>query len=151
MNRFLPLFFCLIAMYGGCQLYKINDGTSSQSNIENQKALCERGVKTTAILLPEYTEMGSGSFFFDYEYEVNGKKYTTIVNRDDESPDPTVEVTYNPDNPELETRTNPCETYEKIKSKPSSYPSWLSSAGAIIFILGLGYLQSSVVALFRKS
>ncbi len=54
--RFLPLLLSLVFLYGGCQLFTINKGKSSDDDKAKQKALCENGVEAIGLLQNEYTE-----------------------------------------------------------------------------------------------
>lgn len=148
MNRFTPLIVCLLLMLGGCQLFKINDGRSSAENKEEQQALCEKGVKANAILQDEYTEMevaSSVSYLYKYDYEVNGKTYTGNLTKDEELQIPIIAITYNPDNPESVTTTDPCAVYAKIKDMPATWPQWIEYIGVGAFLLGLAFAKSSAV------
>ncbi len=151
MNRFLPLILCVLFMYGGCQMFKINEGKTSETQKKTNQDLCEKGIKTTAILQDEYTEMEVGSsvsYMYKYDYNVNGKTYTGKITKREELTVPVLEVTYNSENPESVTTTNPCEVYAKIKDLPSRWPQWFEYVGAGLFLLSLGFVKSSAIRAF---
>jgi hypothetical protein len=148
MNRFLPLILSALCLYGGCKLANINSGKTSEANKETKKSLCENGVKTTAILQNEYTEMEIGSsvsYQYKFDYEVDGKTYTGNHSVSEELAIPILEVRYDKTNPSSVTTSDPCVTYEKIKDLPGKYPDWMEYVGIGIFLLGLGFGQSSIV------
>ncbi len=148
LSRFIPLILCLVTMYGGCQMFKINDGKTNENTKITAKDLCEKGVKVMAVIQNEYTEMEVGSsvsYQYKYDYDVNGKKYTGNISKKEELEIPVIEITYNPDHPESSTTVDPCKTYAAIKDNPGRWPQWMEMVGAGIFILGLGFVQSSAV------
>ncbi len=152
MSRFLPLILSIFCLYGGCKLANINSGKTSEANKATKKSLCENGVKTTAILQNEYTEMEIGSsvsYQYKFDYEVEGKTYTGNHSVSEELAIPILEVQYDKSNPSSVTTIDPCATYEKIKDLPGKYPDWMEYIGIGLFLLGLGYGQSSIVRAIR--
>lgn len=152
MNRFLPLILSIICLYGGCKLANINSGKTTEAAKETKKSLCENGEKTTAVLQNEYTEMEIGSsvsYQYKYDYQVDGKTYTGKHSASEELAIPILEVFYDKNNPSSVTTIEPCASYEKIKDLPGKYPDWMEYVGIGLFLLGLGYGQSSIMKAIR--
>lgn len=153
LGRFLPLLLCLTFLYGGCQLFKINDGKTNDATKAKTKALCDKGEKANAVLESEYTEMkiaGTKTFLYDFHYRVGGEKFEGSVSKNKELTIPIVEILYDPDNPaSYTTNLDPCASYAAIKDNPGRWPNWFEYAGVGIFLLGLGMAKSSVVNVFK--
>lgn len=148
MARFLPLILVIVSMYGGCQLFEINKGKATDQLKNDKQQLCENGVKTTATLQNEYTEMEVGSsvsYQYKYDYVVDGVTYTGNLSKKEELEIPLVEITYNPKFPDQSTTTDPCAAYAKIKDMAAPWPEWIEYIGAGLFILGLLFLKGSAV------
>jgi len=153
LSRFLPIFLCLLFMYSGCKLFKINEGKTNDSYKIAQKSLCDNGLETTAILQNEYTELEVGSsvsYQYKFDYEVNGQSYTGNFSRDEELEIPVIKITYDSKNPESYlTSGNACEIYAAVKDNPSKWPQWFEYVGVGMFLLALGFIQSSAIRAFK--
>lgn len=153
MNKFLPLILCVLFMYGGCQLFTINDGRTSEAFKTEQKGLCDNGVKTVAMLHDEYTELkikSARSYQYQFDYMVDEKKYTGKITKTSKLTSPTLEITYNSNNPESYTTKDACAVFAKVKDYPASRPQWLEYIGAGIFLLALLFIKGSIVRIFRN-
>jgi len=152
--RFLPLLICAVSMYGGCQLFKINDGRTNEATKLETKTLCEKGEKAVALLRNEYTEMkvaGSKTFLYEFDYEVDGASYPGKISKNEELSIPIVSIIYDPDNPSVHTTNeDPCASYAAIKDNAARWPDWFEYAGIGLFLLGLVFAKSSVLRVFSS-
>lgn len=139
-------------MYSGCQLFKINDGKTNEASKVETKSLCDNGEKAVALLRSEYTEMkvaGTKTYFYEFDYEVDGVSYPGKFNKNEILSIPIVSIIYDRDNPASYTTTeDPCATYAAIKDNASRYPDWFEYVGGGLFLLGLMFAKSSVVQVF---
>lgn len=143
MKKIIPLIIGVAVTATGWLLWDNNEGSSLKGKEGYYKELCEKGVKTTALLHNEYTQTKGkvlSAVTYKYDYEVNGKKYTGEITTDKLPESLSIEVTYLPGKPEVSEKGDPCKTYESIKNSTGS--SSLMYVGEGMFFIGIIFTYS---------
>ena len=152
MKKIIPLFIGVAVTVAGWLLWDANEGSSQKDKEGYYKELCEKGVKTTALLHNEYSQTKGkvlNVVTYKYNYEVNGKKYIGEITTDKLPESLSIEVTYLPEKPEISEKGEPCKTYESIKGNTAS--STLMYAGIGMFFIGGIFTFNQLKNLVRGS
>jgi len=152
MKRVLPVAVGIAMAIIGWQLWDKNEGADMKDKEGYYQELCEKGVKTNAVLQDEYTHT-KGKIIdivtYKYDYEVDGKTYTGEISEKKLPDSREIEITYLPENPEVSQKGDPCKTYESIKNNHAS--SFLMYTGITLFFVGILVAWSGFKRLVRRN
>ncbi len=152
MRRLLPVVVGIIMIAVGGLLWSQNEGSSLKDQEGYYRELCEKGVRTQAVLQAQYTSTKGTAVnmvTYKYDYVVDGRTYTGEVTTNRLPEGREFEVTYLPEKPETSERGSPCKTYESIKN--SSASPGLMYTGIGLFFIGVAIAWQGLRRLFQKA
>lgn len=139
----------ILFTYSGCQLTDKGLSSPSDETVKKYDQLCKHSIKTSGLLDSTYSETtikllrGSGGTKlnnFSYTYFADNQPHNGKMSMTSMPSQATLDIWYDPANPDSHVTADPCTQYEIAKAK--QYPAWYWYIGLPMFLFGISLLFS---------